>query len=247
MKKINRRGLIYYIDEKGSKVSKECTKCRDVKPMDQFTKHKRRPDGHSAQCKVCMYEKNREYKERNLEKIAEYKTNYYKQNKEKEDTRVRKWRDENRERHNQRSRVYKRNWRQENPERTVREKQRRRARELYLPDTLTQEQIDKTSAQFDGGCALTGEIDDVHWDHVIPLSTGKVGTIYGNMIPLRCDLNMSKNDKNIFEWFESNQDRFNIPQEKFDSLIAWLAETNGMTIDEYRAYVYECHEVRSAI
>lgn len=33
--------------------SKRCTKCDQVKPLDQFPADKRRPNGYRANCKVC--------------------------------------------------------------------------------------------------------------------------------------------------------------------------------------------------
>jgi hypothetical protein len=62
------------------------------------------------------------------------------------------------------------------------------------------------------------------------------------MIPLRSDLNLSKSDGNLFEWFERNKERFNLAQSHFDRLIEWLARVNGMTTDDYRAFVNECFE-----
>jgi hypothetical protein len=243
-RKANRKGITYYEDENGIRVAKNCTNCRNTKLLIDFPQHKRRPDGHAAQCKVCVYGKNRDYVSENYEKVAEYKSRFYKTNKEKEDARAAKWRDENRERHNQRGREYKRNWRRDNPDKMSLEKHRRRARESSLPDTFTHEQLNEILTYFNGGCALTGDTSVFHWDHVIPLSTGCGGTVYGNMIPLRADLNMSKSAANIFEWFKLNKERFNLPQDNFDSLIMWLATVNDMTVEEYRDFVYECHEFK---
>lgn len=119
---------------------------------------------------------------------------------------------------------------------------RRRARERQLPDTLTSEQRDIIIKQFDGGCALTGDKTDVHLDHVIPISIGHGGTIFENIIPLRADLNLSKGTDNIFEWFESNRQRLKLNRTKFNALIEYLADINGMTTQEYEDYVRECHD-----
>jgi hypothetical protein len=118
--------------------------------------------------------------------------------------------------------------------------QRRLARKRYLPDDFTAEQLSQVINVFNGGCALTGE-RVFHWDHVVPLSVGHGGTTYGNMIPLRGDLNISKSNRNIFEWFEANRQLFKLEQERFNRLIEWLGKANGMTVEEYRDYVYECH------
>ena len=93
---------------------------------------------------------------------------------------------------------------------------------------------------FDRRCALTGETD-ITEEHAIPLSIGHGGTIHGNMWPLCKRLNSSKYNKNIFEWFEANRQRFELSQAKFDRLIEWLAAANDMTVEEYRDFVYWCH------
>lgn len=100
--------------------------------------------------------------------------------------------------------------------------------------------IYKSMKKFHFRCALTGE-SVIHLDHVIPLAIGHGGTLVKNIIPLRKDLNLNKKDKNIFEWFDANKERFNLPQERFDRLIEWLASANAMSVDEYRDYVYWCH------
>lgn len=46
----------------------------------------------------------------------------------------------------------------------------------------------------------------------------------------------------FIQWFEANRQRFDLSQERFDSLIAWLASANAMSVEEYRDYVYHCHE-----
>jgi hypothetical protein len=134
-------------------------------------------------------------------------------------------------------------WQRDNPDKCVLSQQRRRARKKSLSNDFTSEQMAETF-DFFGGCALTGATTDIHWDHVIPLATGFGGTTFGNMIPLRGDLNTSKNDANVFEWFERNKERFNLAQSSFDSLVEWLASVNGMTTAEYHSFVDECFDNR---
>lgn len=119
----------------------------------------------------------------------------------------------------------------------------RRAREQGLPNTLTSCQQAKILTHFKGGCALTGDEGDIHMDHVIPISVGHAGTTYENIIPLRADLNLSKHNRNLFDWFADNRDRFGLEQQLFDELITYLAGINGMTNVEYETYVYECHKL----
>jgi hypothetical protein len=134
----------------------------------------------------------------------------------------------------------KREWAVANKEQVSASAHRRRARLRNLPADFSEQDVLNLLSLFKEGCALTGDYR-IHLDHVIPLATGHGGTINGNMIPLRGDLNFSKNDRNIFEWFEAIRQRFELSQERFDNLIAWLASANAMSVEEYRDHVYWCH------
>ncbi|PFE80023.1 hypothetical protein CN333_00045 [Bacillus thuringiensis] len=233
-------------------VGKECTKCGEWKPLDDgFNKEKSCLGGKRSRCKKCQAianrqwcEENREkrlryyskYREKNRKIILERNRKYREENKEKRSMYFSKWYEENKEK---RSKYYSK-WQQDNPNKVALSRNRRRARKKALPDDFTIEQANDVLAHFEDGCSLTRDTD-IHWDHVIPLTTGHGGTIFGNMIPLRSDLNESKNGSNIFEWFEANRQRFELSQAKFDRLIAWLAAVNEMTAEEYRDYVYWCH------
>jgi len=52
--------------------SKECFKCKTVKPLDDFYKHPKMSDGHVNKCKECNKNDVREHREKNLEKIRAY-------------------------------------------------------------------------------------------------------------------------------------------------------------------------------
>ena len=266
--KKNGKGTIYFVDENDAIVSKMCTKCNEVKTLDEFAINKEGLGNRRAKCLDCYnkgYASTKDYDVRKLTRtkleirdgisgkecticgnwntldnyakdkrglggreskckacVAEFGRNFRESNKEREAERLSKWR-------------------KANPEKETLKKQRRRAREKDLPDNFTKEQMSATLEYF-GGCSLTGDDAGIDWDHAIPLATGEVGTVFGNMIPLRSDLNKSKNDSNLFEWFSTNKERFNLSQPKFDRLIEWLAEVNDMTIEQYRTYTYKCFE-----
>jgi len=55
---------------------KRCTKCKSIKPFDQYYKDKSRFDGFDSKCKTCRDEGNIVYFERNIEKIKEYREDY---------------------------------------------------------------------------------------------------------------------------------------------------------------------------
>ena len=94
-----------------------------------------------------------------------------------------------------------------------------------------------TIDKFEGRCVLTGSECDLSVDHVIPISKGG-GTVEGNLICIRRDLNSSKNNKNIFDWFFENKTRFSLCEDKFNKVIKYLSEVNNMSVDEYKKYTY---------
>ncbi|MRX54635.1 hypothetical protein GJU41_11695 [Bacillus idriensis] len=240
------------LEERDGVVGKECTRCGDWKSLEGFSNKKGGLGGRRSDCRECAAAAKKKYQEENHTMISErnrkyYAENrgkfvkYYEENYEKIIEQKRKYREvnpeyrrnyyaSNLERHSENARK----WRRNNLDKVALIQQRRRARKLLLSD------VSNSYGKFSGGCVLTGE-NDTHWDHAIPLSTGHGGTTSGNMIPLRGDLNISKHDNNIFEWFAANRQRFELSQARFDRLIAWLASANALTTDEYREFVYWCH------
>lgn len=57
---------------------KHCKKCDTLKSKDYFSKDKHHKDGLQSRCKSCV----KEYKEKNKQKLKEYKKNYIKSKRE---------------------------------------------------------------------------------------------------------------------------------------------------------------------
>jgi len=133
-------------------MQKRCSKCKQYKPLERFSKDKKRRDGLYCQCKDCVstYAKqhrvlNRDrllkqqaaYREAHREKLNEYGRQYYATNRARENARGRRYRRNNadRVRQHDRERYYatidyqrerSKRYRESNPER-----QRERSKRAY--------------------------------------------------------------------------------------------------------------------
>lgn len=205
---------------------KVCTKCGIYKSFEYYHKDRSRKDGTRPDCKECWNAGRKKYLEENKEWMYEKNRKYHR---------------ENREKINQRKKGYLLQYYQDNKDKCkMYQTNRRKAFEL-LPNTLSDADSQDILSHFSNCCSLSGANDDLQWDHVIPISIHREGTTRGNVIPLSKQLNQSKKDSNIFEWFKTNRQRFNITQERFDHLIEWLGKANDMTVEEYKQHVYWCH------
>jgi hypothetical protein len=240
---------------------KECTKCGEWKPLETgFYRDKKGLGGRVSECKDCRKKYNLENQSRRLDYLKKwyqenqeqrlrYSRNRYQEKKED----IKKWYEENRAHLSEYRRKYyqenqdyfseyKRKHYQENRESYLIRNQKRRTRKHLLPENWTIEQKTETWSYFNNACVLTGVTDNIEEEHAIPLSIGHGGTYHGNMYPMSKTLNISKLNRNIFEWFYANRERFNLDEQRFNDLIQYLATLNGLTPEEYRQFVYWCHE-----
>lgn len=118
--------------------TKKCCKCGDVKTLSDYyctsLKRGRKP---RSDCKVCTLKQNKDYRERNREKVLDYFTTRYKEDEEYRETKkkvARKHRLENLER----SREVSRHYRIKNKEKIAAKKKAyaEKNRERYRPKYL---------------------------------------------------------------------------------------------------------------
>ena len=219
--------------EGGRKYYEENKERKSLYYEENKEREKKRRHQHYQRNKERYADRHRRWITKNQEWYVEYHKKYYEENKE----RYKEYYEENKERIS----AIRSQWGKENKELIRLASQRRRARKKSLPDTLSKEQQTRISNRVGGVCYLTGE-SNVHIEHAIPLSIGHGGTTLENCYLLRNDLNESKGDSNIFEWFKENKHRFKLSQRRFDELITYLSELNGISTEEYREFVYWCHD-----
>lgn len=215
--------------------AKECTKCGVMKVLVAFSRDKTGLGGRDSRCKVCSADRVRKWREEN----RDYVRKYLEENREWKVEYNRKWHEKNRERRTD----YRRKWREENPEKAREIDQRRRARKNGLPDDMTNRRWEEiVSEDFNNACALTGESDDLTMEHFIPLSIHHGGTYDGNLYPMVKSLNSSKWKTNPFEWVQRPDISERIPADRWNALVLYLAEKNGLTVEEFREFVYWCFD-----
>lgn len=214
-----------------------------------FIKDNRAANGHRNKCKSCERERLRKYQEDNREKVnasnrASYtryreerllaNKNYSCANKEKRSEDAQKRYLVNRDYILKQCKEYREN----NPDTLRASSLRRRARKKSLVSELTALDLKEILSRFDNKCMISLETAE-HIDHFIPVSIGHGGTYYGNLIPLKATLNLSKNGRNPFLWAGTlSQEQ----RENFSFVIEYLSELNGLTVEEYREFVFWCFE-----
>jgi 5-methylcytosine-specific restriction endonuclease McrA len=63
-------------------MEKQCTKCNEVKSIDQFYKSKKDKYGVNSYCKECSNKYHKEYRNNNKDKLTKYQKEYYDNNKD---------------------------------------------------------------------------------------------------------------------------------------------------------------------
>jgi len=122
---------------------------------------------------------------------------YYYFNKEKENMNNRNYYTQNRTKVNKKQKEYREN----NTVVIVAISQRRRARKLLLPCTLTIEQWEKIKLDFNNRCAYCNRKLPLAQEHLIPLIHGGEYTT-NNIIPSCQSCNSSKGSREFKDWYK---------------------------------------------
>jgi 5-methylcytosine-specific restriction endonuclease McrA len=190
---------------------KRCAKCGQEKPLTAFHKHRREPDGHQTRCKVCACATTRDWRARNRSVIRERIRARHATNPEprrrssrldrerhgaKYQERGAAWYHANRERVLQKALT----WQKVNRELANDRNQRRRARVKGAPvvEKVDREAIIARDCSICQICGLIVAPEDIHLDHIVPLSQGGTHTA-ANLRVTHSRCNLSRKRKNCTE------------------------------------------------
>lgn len=193
--------------------NKQCTRCHQVKPIDQFYKNKRYKGGYTAWCKSCLAQdrKDRESQPEAKQHKREVNQKWYESNKEQirpkqNEYNRSKWMTDQatRDRKN-RQKTESVNRRKSDPGfisklkfwvHSSNHNRRSRIKTSRSDNPLTQEQWESICKKYDYKCLRCGEVKPLTIDHIIPLSKGGLHTA-SNVQPLCKSCNSKKHTQSI--------------------------------------------------
>lgn len=201
-------GLSCYCKECGKEYRKEYRKenrnAMNLQTKEWIDNNKE----HVIETRKLYYKKN---KGKNKENRKIYAKQYHIDNREHENKRTKNWALNNKERYKEISMLYKeshkeyiriqnRQYTKEHAEQNCINVQKRRARKLLLPCTLTPSQWETIKLSFNNKCAYCGKEKFLEKEHFIALTNLGEFTI-NNVIPACRYCNASKRNDDFFEWY----------------------------------------------
>ena len=158
-----------------SVTSKTCTKCGEVKALDEFHRMGCDRDGRARRCRACMAPA------RTREEVAAYNAQYYAANQEK-------------------CKATCARWREANPGWWRASVANYRARKQNAPGRgVTPAQHQEVLESTGGLCAYCGKKRRLTVDHIVPLAEGGAHDV-DNLAPACLSCNSSKSAKPLDEW-----------------------------------------------
>ena len=180
-------------------MEKACTKCGEVKLLEDFGVEKRVKSGRRAACKECDNAYNRKCYEENRDKKIARQKKYYAKNRDKSLASQKKYREDNRDKELAR---HKKHY-EDNPEKGAARTAKRRAALLErIPSWSNEEEkiaIEKVYENCRLMSILTGIPHQV--DHIIPLQGEDIRGFHHstNLAVVSADENRSKSNKWEFQ------------------------------------------------
>ena len=199
-----------------------------------FRKKKDGKYGLRAECKLCKKQLDKEYREKNIDKIREYDKQRYPQRREERLEYSKKYQKENKDKiKEQRHQYYEENkdiikernkkYKQENPEKFFNWNANRRLKEENQGNGITKEQWYEMMDFFDWKCAYSGEYiggnsKNRTIDHIVSLDKNGEHEIW-NCVPMYANYNSGKRNKNMEEWY-IKQDFYS--EERLNKIYEWI-------------------------
>lgn len=147
-----------------------------------------------------------QYRIDNIEHIRERTNRYWKNNIDRLRAKNKQYRLDNAEY------IKQRNQSREVKDKKLIAEQKRRARKMFLPASLTVEQWESIKIHFGNKCCYCGSDGKLEQDHFIPLSKGGEYTA-NNIVPSCPSCNYSKNKNYFHEWYPTSG-KYNKAREK---------------------------------
>jgi 5-methylcytosine-specific restriction endonuclease McrA len=232
-KRIRRKSQVH-LEEREGVNGKECTHCSVWKPLDEFTYHSTCAGNRDSVCKACR----KVYRRKNSESIKVHNKVYKTENKEIIASKDKEYHDKYKERYS----ILRKEYLEKNKDKMRAMSHISRSEKLGLPYQLTETDITSLYSYFNNQCPISGS-EDIQIDHFIPVAKGGE-TSLKNMILLKRNLNASKWVSNPFEWAprKLNADELT----RFENVVRYLADKNGLTVDEYKIFVNKHFEEEDA-
>lgn len=183
--------------------TKQCSKCKEVKSLDEFYRQGVSKDGLHPWCKQCVKEYSHKRHADNPEYSRQYYMNLSKEKKEYYAQRAAQRRanrtEEEKEHDAQRqadNSDYCHQYRIDNADKYRIYEANRRASSVTAEGAFTDEQFAALCEQYDNRCLCCGEIKKLTVDHIVPLSKGGSNDI-DNIQPLCQSCNSKKHTETI--------------------------------------------------
>jgi 5-methylcytosine-specific restriction endonuclease McrA len=183
-----------------------CARCDVSKPLELMVFNKTL-GSYQNLCKGCKRVYDREYRERNRERLNAYDKERHAANPEYRRSQARQWAKDNKERHNENTKRWsdanrdkqhaaEKAWRQKHPHKQREKNHRRKARLYEGGGTYDHSSWLMLLERCGNQCLRCGSRDNITIDHVVPLARGGANLI-SNLQPLCKPCNSGKGAKTV--------------------------------------------------
>ena len=171
---------------------KVCNKCGIEKPVSEFHRHKRNPDGLTYSCKSCVSIHCKGWREENKEHKSELDRVWRQKNSARKKRNDKAYSAANKEK----KKETQRKWLADNMDKKRATGLRYARRKRGGGEMFTEDEFKKLCDMFDNRCACCGEKKPLEADHIVPLKKGG-RNIIENLQPLCRACNAVKHTKTV--------------------------------------------------